>query len=303
MTEPTTTVSELKTNVPKEMSNPAVDKMTLELLLNKNYYQKYLSKNDPKKYQEHQEYLQKIKTFKHSITYMTTEMLNDHKKTYTNEINEAFTHYCQTLIRHLEIKKFEPNQNKTDYYEDENTMFAFDSLNNVSKSGLEIEREIEMGQGQRQNIVQGPGQNMVQRQNLVQGSDVRQWFGQGQRQNVVQGQGQDARQWLGQTQGQTQGQDARQWLGQTQGQTQGQDARQWLGQNVVQGQNAIQGQNAVQGQGQELRQQFIHEQELRQGIEQGFVQWVEIDPQIQNVKRQTTRLTMNMFAHPPKRIT
>ena len=267
MTEPTNTVCEIKTNVPKEMSNPAVDKMTLELLLNKNYYQKYLSKNDPKKYQEHQEYLQKIKTFKHSITYMTTEMLNDHKKTYTNEINEAFTHYCQTLIRHLEIKKFDPNQNKTDYYEDENTMFAFDSLNNVSRTGLEIERELELGQGQ--------GQNVVQRQNMVQGSDVRQWFGQGQRQNMVQGQRQPIIQ--GQGQNVVQGQ--------------GQDARQWLGQNVV------------QGQGQELRQQFIHEQELRQGIEQGIVQWVEIDPQIQNVKRQTTRLTMNMFAHPAKRIT
>ena len=190
MTEPTNPVCEIKTNVQKEMSNPAVDKMTLELLLNKNYYQKYLSKNDPKKYQEHQEYLQKIKTFKHSITYMTTEMLNDHKKTYTNEINEAFTHYCQTLIRHLEIKKFDPNQNKTDYYEDENTMFAFDSLNNVSRTGLEIEREIEMGQDQGQG--QGPvqRQTVVQRQNMVQGQgqDVRQWFGQGQRQPVAQGQ-------------------------------------------------------------------------------------------------------------------
>ena len=41
-----------------------VDKITLELLLNKGTYQKYLSKTDPEKHQYYQEFLKNIEKFR-----------------------------------------------------------------------------------------------------------------------------------------------------------------------------------------------------------------------------------------------
>ena len=47
-------------NVPNS-SNAFVDKITLELLLNKTVYQKYLSKIEPQRYEEYQDFLDNCK--------------------------------------------------------------------------------------------------------------------------------------------------------------------------------------------------------------------------------------------------
>jgi len=86
-------------------SNSYVDKVTLELLLNKTNYQKYLSKTDPQKYTERQEFLSKITEFRDEILEMTTELLDNPQKMYTNEVGDAFDQYVQTLIKYLEIEK------------------------------------------------------------------------------------------------------------------------------------------------------------------------------------------------------
>jgi hypothetical protein len=86
-------------------SNVYVDKVTLELLLNRTNYQKYLSKSDPQKHAEHQEFLSKTAEFRDEILEMTTELLDNPKKMYTNEVGDAFDQYVQTLIKYLEIEK------------------------------------------------------------------------------------------------------------------------------------------------------------------------------------------------------
>ena len=86
-------------------SNAYVDKVTLELLLNKTNYQKYLSKSDPQKHAEHQEFLSKTADFRDEILEMTTELLDNPKKMYTNEVGDAFDQYVQTMIKYLEIEK------------------------------------------------------------------------------------------------------------------------------------------------------------------------------------------------------
>jgi len=86
-------------------SNPYIDKLTMELLLNKTNYQKYLQKTDPQKHAEHQEFLSKITDFRDGILEMTTELLDNPKKMYTNEVGDAFDQYVQTLIKYLEIEK------------------------------------------------------------------------------------------------------------------------------------------------------------------------------------------------------
>jgi hypothetical protein len=81
-----------------------VDKITLELLLNKGTYQKYLSKTDPEKHQYYQEFLKNIEKFRTNILEMTEELLENPKLQYTNEISETFDAYIHALIKYLEIE-------------------------------------------------------------------------------------------------------------------------------------------------------------------------------------------------------
>jgi hypothetical protein len=94
-------------NEPKPMTNDFVDKVTLELLMNKNHYNRYLSQSDPKKHQEHLEHLDKIKEYKGWIINMTNDFLNNPNHQVTTEVNDAFDSYVRTLVRHFEIKKME----------------------------------------------------------------------------------------------------------------------------------------------------------------------------------------------------
>ena len=43
--------------------NEYIDKLTMELLLNKNHYSKYLAKTDPKKHDQFQEYKSKLRKY------------------------------------------------------------------------------------------------------------------------------------------------------------------------------------------------------------------------------------------------
>jgi hypothetical protein len=60
-----------------------IDKLTLELLTNKSQYKKYLSKEDPKRFQENKEYLEKIQKNKSKILRITNEFLENPEKQFT----------------------------------------------------------------------------------------------------------------------------------------------------------------------------------------------------------------------------
>jgi hypothetical protein len=85
-------------------SNPYIDKITLELLLNKSAYQKYLSKTDPEKHNEYQEFIKKTKRFRSNILEITENLIDHEKHQYTNEVTDAFSTYMHALIKYLEIE-------------------------------------------------------------------------------------------------------------------------------------------------------------------------------------------------------
>jgi F0F1-type ATP synthase membrane subunit b/b' len=85
-------------------SNPYIDKITLELLLNKSAYQKYLSKTDPEKHNEYQEFIKKTKRFRSNILEITENLIDHEKHQYTNEVTDAFGAYMHALIKYLEIE-------------------------------------------------------------------------------------------------------------------------------------------------------------------------------------------------------
>jgi hypothetical protein len=84
--------------------NPYIDKITLELLLNKSAYQKYLSKTDPEKHNEYQEFIKKMKGFRSNILEITENLIDHQKNQYTNEVSDAFDNYMRAVIKYLEIE-------------------------------------------------------------------------------------------------------------------------------------------------------------------------------------------------------
>jgi hypothetical protein len=107
-----------------------IEKMTLELLTNKNQYNKYLSKEDPKKFREHQEYLEKIAKFKGKILNLSKQFLENPEKSFNLEMDEMFSIFAKTSIKYLEMRELE-NENlynmkedKQEEQEQEETLFG-----------------------------------------------------------------------------------------------------------------------------------------------------------------------------------
>ena len=108
-------------------SNSSLDKITLELLINKKQYSKYLSKSDPSKYEEHKTHLSKVELYLEKILHLTRELLNDPDKQVTTDINTSFNEYVKTCIEYIEMKDYETKcnnvyNNDEDEDEDEDEM-------------------------------------------------------------------------------------------------------------------------------------------------------------------------------------
>lgn len=99
-----------------------IEKMTLELLINKNQYNKYLSKEDPRKFGEHQEYLEKIAKFKGKILNLSKQFLENPEKSFNLEMDEMFIIFAKTCIKYLEMRELE-NENLYNM-EKEETLFG-----------------------------------------------------------------------------------------------------------------------------------------------------------------------------------
>jgi len=97
-----------------ENTNEFVDKVTLELLMNKNHYNRYISQTDPKKHLENLEHLEKIQKYRTTIIKMTDEFIDNPDKQVTTEVNEAFDLYVRTLLRHFECKRIENSDKDED---------------------------------------------------------------------------------------------------------------------------------------------------------------------------------------------
>jgi len=92
---------------PLPNNNAEIDKLTLELLLNKTHYSKYLSKNDPKKYDEFREFKAKLRKYSIDIVDITSQLIENPKKPFSSDIEDSFLTYVKSIFRHLELKKME----------------------------------------------------------------------------------------------------------------------------------------------------------------------------------------------------
>jgi len=102
--------------------NEYLDKLTMELFLNKSHYAKYLAKTDPKRHNEYRAFTNKLKKYSVDIVDITSALIENPKQAPTLDIEESFDVFVKSIIRHMEMKEIEnpPDQEE----EDENTLFG-----------------------------------------------------------------------------------------------------------------------------------------------------------------------------------
>lgn len=95
------------TELPIQEPMNSIDKLTLELLINKSQYKKYVQKNDPAKYSENQMYLGKMDRYRYKIEQMFSSLLENPDQQITTDINRDFTYFVKTCIQYFELKDME----------------------------------------------------------------------------------------------------------------------------------------------------------------------------------------------------
>lgn len=112
--------------------NQFVDDITLQFLMNKTQYSKYLSSNDVEKNDEQEEFLSKIRQNKSTIIDISLDYINHPRNHVSTDLDEAFNHYIKACLKHLEMKEVErsnegyyadDDKGKHDDEDEENMMF------------------------------------------------------------------------------------------------------------------------------------------------------------------------------------
>lgn len=118
------------------IKNEYIDKLTLELLLNKNHYGKYLAKTDPQRFEEHKLFKSKLRKYAVDIVDITSQYVENPKLGLSTEIEESFECYIKSIFRYFEMKDLE-NTNDYNQSSNQDTDIMFDNCN------TETERETE----------------------------------------------------------------------------------------------------------------------------------------------------------------
>lgn len=105
-----------------------IDKITLELLINKNQYNKYIASTDPEKHKKITEFSDKLAKYSDQILSLTEQYCSNPKTMKTTEMDEMFIQYAKTCFRYFEMKELEgePEFGQNDYGQDkdEDVLFA-----------------------------------------------------------------------------------------------------------------------------------------------------------------------------------
>ena len=82
--------------------------------MNKQQYNKYISRIDPKKGSELERHKHLYNKYYDSITQMTNDLFENPEKPITTDVNESFDCYIKTLIDYFQMKELETNDKNED---------------------------------------------------------------------------------------------------------------------------------------------------------------------------------------------
>jgi hypothetical protein len=102
-----------------------LDQLTLELLMNKRQYRKYLEKTNPDEYEKRKEGYDRFMKYKGKTGHLMNELLNDYSVSGNSEhlgnvdIQDSFQHFLQNCIYFFETKDFENPRHLENHQEDD----------------------------------------------------------------------------------------------------------------------------------------------------------------------------------------
>ena len=117
-----------------------LDKLTMELLLNKNHYSKYLQHTDTKRFDEFKLFKSKLRKHSIDIIDITSELIENPKKIINKDIEELFEAYTKSIIRYLEIKETDLSISFTSSEKDDDDVL-FGNMNDATEPLIELEEE------------------------------------------------------------------------------------------------------------------------------------------------------------------
>jgi hypothetical protein len=108
------------------MDEKEIDKMTMEMFMNRKNYKKYLEKTDPAKFSDLKMHHEDIEKYHGSIISITDDLLENPNLQISNEVNQIFDAYTKVIIRYLKHKEMEKTLNNEfeNSKADEDVMFG-----------------------------------------------------------------------------------------------------------------------------------------------------------------------------------
>ena len=102
--------------------NDYINNITMNFLMNKSQHKKYISEEDPARYEREQKHIRTLKKHKNEIIELTRRLICEPDTQLTTDVNESFNDYTRTLLRYLKMKDIEKKGYDND--SDDETLFG-----------------------------------------------------------------------------------------------------------------------------------------------------------------------------------
>ena len=116
------------------MTTPKIDKLTIELMMNKTQYKKYLAKREPAKFQEQEEDFQRTQLNRAKILAIFTDLLDNPTAQYTHNIESLFVKFTNESIEYIETQEYMKKDTDADELFAEHTSAKPPSVLNLNSS-------------------------------------------------------------------------------------------------------------------------------------------------------------------------
>src|SRR5210317_1844988 len=84
-----------------------INDITINFLMNKSQHKKYISTEDPARYEREQKHIHALTKYKKEIIDLTRRLICEPDTQITTDVNESFNDYTRTLLRYLKMKEME----------------------------------------------------------------------------------------------------------------------------------------------------------------------------------------------------
>ena len=114
-----------------------INNITMNFLMNKSQHKKYISEEDPTRYEREQKHIRTLKKHKNEIIELTRRLICEPDTQITTDVNESFNDYTRTLLRYLKMKDIE----KKGYDNDSDNETLFGNIDESDEEDTDSKRD------------------------------------------------------------------------------------------------------------------------------------------------------------------